>query len=217
MKVLPLAAALIAAATTSACATRGEGDVSRTPNPLVNAATTPLRDVGLMRPEIPELLKGIGFPYQQGVLAGGCPAIALEIGRLDAVLGEESYQPGQERSLSSRAGDYVENYAAGELGDVTDIVPYRGWVRRLSGASRAERKAAAAYALGETRRTFLRGYGAALGCPGVVPDPPPPPETDEQRDAREDREKAEARAANRAAEQAEDDRQAAERARRRNR
>lgn len=213
MKVLPLAAALVAVVTTTACATRGEGDRDRG-NSLMSAAATPLRDVGLMRPEVPELLKGIGFPYQQGTLTAGCSAIALEIGRLDAVLGEESYQPGQERSLSSRAGDYVENYAAGEA---ADIVPYRGWVRRLSGANAAERKAAAAYALGETRRTFLRGYGAALGCPGVVPAPPPPPETDEQREARENREKAEARTAERAAEQAGRDREAAERARQRNR
>lgn len=209
MKLAPIAAALLAATALGACATRGEGDRSREGNPFVNAVQTPLRDVNLVRPEVPEILKGIGYPYSQDAPSQGCPAIALEIGRLDAVLGEESYQPGQERGLVTRAGDYAENYAAGQLADAADIVPYRSWVRRLSGASRAESRAAGAYAMGEMRRTFLRGYGAALGCPGVVPAAPPAPETDEQRDAREDREKAERRAAERAAERVEEEREQA--------
>jgi hypothetical protein len=46
-------------------------------------------------------------------------------------------------------------------------------VRQLSGATRAERDAIAAFEIGQIRRSFLRGYGASLGCRGVLPQPPP--------------------------------------------
>jgi hypothetical protein len=46
-------------------------------------------------------------------------------------------------------------------------------VRRISGASRAERDALRAFSNGQQRRTFLRGYGASLGCPNMIPPPPP--------------------------------------------
>lgn len=184
MSRLPLAAAALMAVAASSCATRGEGDQTRgDENRFVTAAATPLRDVGIIRPDVPQLLEHLNYPYQQEGLTNGCTAIAYEIGRLDAVLGEESYQPGEERSLSSRAGDAAENFAVDQVASAADFIPYRGWVRRLSGASRAERKAAAAYAMGEQRRTFLRGYGAALGCPSILPAPPPAePEENEDRD-----------------------------------
>ena len=37
----------------------------------------------------------------------------------------------------------------------------------------AEREALRAVANGQQRRTFLRGYGASLGCPSIIPPPPP--------------------------------------------
>lgn len=182
MKSLSIAVLALAAAATSACATRPEGeDQARDQQGgLLNAAATPLRDVGLIRPDIPDLIENLTYPYEMQGLAEGCPSVLYEIGRLDAILGSESYQPGPERSLYARGGDAAENYAVGSVADAAaDLVPYRSWVRRLSGASGRERKMAAAYALGEQRRTFLRGFGAALGCPGIIPDAPPPREEDD--------------------------------------
>lgn len=178
MTRLPFAAAAMIAVAATGCAHRGEGDSQRRDagNPVMNAAATPLRDVGLIRPDVPEILQGITYPYSTNTLASGCPAILYEIGRLDAVLGEETFQPGEERSLVGRGMDAAGNAGVNAVaGAAADIIPYRGWVRRLSGASRAEREAGEAYDRGDQRRTFLRGYGAALGCPSVVPAPPPPP------------------------------------------
>ena len=53
-----------------------------------------------------------------------------------------------------------------------DLIPFRSWVRRLSGATEADREALRAVANGQQRRTFLRGYGASLGCPDIIPAPP---------------------------------------------
>jgi len=190
MSTLKLAAAACLVISVAACASRrAEGDdQSRETNNnggFLNAAATPLRDVGLIRPDVPEILQSMNYPYQQNDLAQGCPSVLYEIGRLDAILGEESYQPGVRANLYARVQDAAGDAAVGAVaGAAADMVPYRSWVRRLSGASRAEREAAAKYALGEQRRAFLRGYGAALGCPGVVPAPPPPeqPRRDDDED-----------------------------------
>jgi hypothetical protein len=103
-----------------------------------------------------------------------CNAVARELGALDAVLGPESYQPGPNRNIWDRSGDFVEEQAIEAAVDTAqDLIPFRSWVRRISGASRAEREALRAVANGQQRRTFLRGYGASLGCRNVIPPPPP--------------------------------------------
>jgi hypothetical protein len=160
--------ALVCAA--SAC---NGGRTADTRRGVVNAAATPIRDVGLIRPEIPPVLRTLGYPYSTASLAAGCSAVSYEIGQLDAVLGPESFQAGPARNIWDRGGDLAEQQAIDAFQDTAeDIIPFRSWVRRLSGASHAEREALRAFANGQQRRTFLRGYGASLGCPSVVPPPP---------------------------------------------
>lgn len=175
-----LAIALILAASlgVSACATGRTADTRRG---VTNAALSPLRDIGLVRQEIPLALRNLGYPYSTATLTEGCPAVAREIGALDAALGPESYQPGPSRNIWDKSGDYLEEQAIDYVqGTAEDLIPFRSWVRRLSGANRAERDAIRAAANGQQRRTFLRGYGASLGCPSVIP-PPPPQEQPRQR------------------------------------
>ena len=43
-------------------------------------------------------------------------------------------------------------------------VPFRGWVRKLSGAERQERRVARAIEAGEARRAFLRGLAVGQAC-----------------------------------------------------
>ncbi len=145
---------------------------------VADAATMPLRDVGLIRPDIPAPLAGLNYPYESQPLLAGCSQVLYEIGQLDAALGIESYQPGGDKSLATRGADAAVGGAVGYARDAAgDVIPFRGWVRRASGAAKAEREVAHAIEMGQTRRAFLRGYGAAIGCMNVVPAPPPPPET----------------------------------------
>jgi hypothetical protein len=44
------------------------------------------------------------------------------------------------------------------------LIPFRGWVRKLSGAERHSRLVAEAVAAGMTRRAYLKGLGQAQGC-----------------------------------------------------
>lgn len=141
---------------------------------ISDAARSPLRDVGLIRQQIPPLLQSLTYPYSTASLAPGCAAVAYEIAQLDSVLGPESFQPGPDRNIWDRGGEFAEDQVIDAAQDTAnDLIPFRSWVRRLSGANRAEREALRAFANGQQRRTFLRGYGASLGCANIVPAPPP--------------------------------------------
>jgi hypothetical protein len=154
----------------AACSTGRTADTRRG---VSGAASIPLRDVGLIRPEIPLLLRNLQYPYSTATLTN-CAAVTHEINQLDGVLGPESYQPGPNRNIWDRSGDFVEDQTIQAAEDAaSDLIPFRSWVRRISGASRAERDALRAVANGQQRRTFLRGYGASLGCPSIIPPPPP--------------------------------------------
>lgn len=159
----------------------GTGRTADTRRGVSDAAYIPFRDVGLIRPEIPLLLRNLQYPYSTATLAD-CAAVSREIAQLDAVLGPESYQPGPNRNIWDRSGDFVEEQTIQAAEDTaSDLIPFRSWVRRISGASRAERDALRAVANGQQRRTFLRGYGASLGCPSMIPPPPPNVATGERR------------------------------------
>jgi hypothetical protein len=185
-----MAAVALLAFGAAACASDGKQERARAEAPKVDrgdqvrrgvadAATMPLRDVGIIRPDIPAPLAGLGYPYETQQLLTGCSQVLYEIGQLDAALGVESYQPGPEKSLGTRGADAAVGGTVGLARDAAgDIVPFRGWVRRASGAAKAEREVARAIELGQTRRAFLRGYGAAIGCLNVIPAPPPPPENE---------------------------------------
>ncbi len=179
--ILRLGVIVLALAAT-ACASRAQtGDddtrADRTRRGIAGAAQQPLRDVGLVRPDIPDLLENMRYPYSTLSLAGGCPNVQYEIGQLDAIIGGENYQPSTRtrreqgmEAASNATVDAAENLAA-------DAIPFRGWVRRLSGAQRADQRYARAIEMGQMRRAFLRGYGASLGCRAVLPAPPPGPAT----------------------------------------
>jgi hypothetical protein len=168
--IVGLISAVALSVAVSSCSTGRTADTRRG---VTGAAAIPLRDVGLIRPEIPLLLRNLQYPYSTVTLSN-CQAVLNEINQLDSVLGPESYQPGPNRNIWDRSGDFVEEQAI-EAAENTaeDLIPFRSWVRRISGASRAERDALRAVANGQQRRTFLRGYGASLGCPNIIPPPPP--------------------------------------------
>lgn len=168
---------LVGALGAASCASDGEDRRNRAGeirDSMGDAATMPLRDLNLIREEIPPVLAAIRYPYDTTTLAAGCTAVAYEIGQLDAVLGAENYQPGQDdRNWSERGADLATDAANDAVRGTGDILPFRGWVRSASGANRAEREAIRAFEMGQMRRSFLRGYGSSLGCRGIVPQPPP--------------------------------------------
>jgi hypothetical protein len=59
--------------------------------------------------------------------------------------------------LGSVAADSVRTSTEG-------VLPFRRWVRRLTGAERYSKEVTAAIAAGTVRRSFLKGVGLARGC-----------------------------------------------------
>jgi len=54
-------------------------------------------------------------------------------------------------------------------GVAEDVIPFRGLVRKLSGAERHSKKVTAALVAGSVRRAYLKGMRVAQGCPVDTP------------------------------------------------
>ncbi len=140
----------------AACATQ---DSSR----LSSAATTPLSDLNLVQATIPPVLEDARkLPYRPPA-DSSCQSLSSDIRALDEALGPDLDAPASEANpgLLERGGDL----AAGALKSAAEgVVPFRGWVRKLSGAERYARDVAASIAAGSVRRAFLKGLRAAQRC-----------------------------------------------------
>lgn len=145
------------------------GPAAQTPDArMVQAATAPLSDLDIVRAPIPPvLLAARQAPY--GLPAdASCPALTAEIESLDAALGADLDTPSTpvNPSLIERGTEAAGDALVGAVRNTTEgVIPFRGWVRRLTGAERYSRKVSAAIAAGSVRRGFLKGLGQAAGCP----------------------------------------------------
>lgn len=130
---------------------------------VAEAVTTPLSDLNLVNAPIPQSL----VHAQNGPYAvpedSSCGALLSEVSALDADLGPDLDTPASESnpSLVERGSDL----AVGVVRKTAEgVVPYRRWVRKLSGAERYSKQVAAAIAAGTVRRAFLKGMAQAKGC-----------------------------------------------------
>lgn len=132
-----------------------------------DAATAPLEDLNLKRKSIPPVLqRAVADPYDVTGLTR-CEPIAAEIGRLDAALGPDLDEapPPDNRSKGKKVADAA--YGAGVSGvrDTTqDVLPFRGWVRKLTGAAKHDKAVAKAIQSGSVRRGYLKGVGMRMNC-----------------------------------------------------
>jgi hypothetical protein len=151
----------------SAAPSSASDTVSKAGTQITQAATTPLSDLNLVHADIPPvLLAAMKAPYADPA-DGGCPGLLTEIHALDAALGADLDTPAtaSNPSLVERSAGAVGGAAVGALQGVAEgVVPFRGWVRKLSGAERYSKEVAAAIAAGTVRRAFLKGLGHAAGC-----------------------------------------------------
>ncbi len=134
---------------------------------VTDAATAPLTDLNLVRADIPPvLIAAQKAPYAVPV-DQSCANFTVQVAAIDAVLGADldvsptDANPG----LIPRGQEAATKSAIGQLrGAAEGLIPYRSWVRKLSGAERYSREVAAAIAAGTVRRSFLKGLGQAAGC-----------------------------------------------------
>jgi hypothetical protein len=160
------------------------GCTSQQKSSVTTAATMPLSDLNVVRADIPPLLdRARHAPYAMPSDTS-CDALDSDIEALDDVLGPDLDAPRStdRPSLLERGTTAAGNEAVGALkGAAQGVVPFRHWVRQLTGAERYSNKVAAAIIAGTERRSFLKGLRAAFGCPAppgastpaaVSPSPP---------------------------------------------
>jgi hypothetical protein len=131
-----------------------------------DAVAQPFRDFGLMKKKIPYALSRIADPYAEPS-GPSCQWITHELGQLSAALGPEvAVMPVPNQASTSETGSSMAVDAAGDLIRSTGsgLIPGRSIIRRLSGATRADKLYEAARERGMVRRGYLTGVSRARGC-----------------------------------------------------
>ncbi|WP_243295527.1 hypothetical protein [Geothrix mesophila] len=134
---------------------------------LSGAATAPLGDLNLVRAKIPPILLAAQKAPYGPPTDPTCAGLVAEVRQLDAALPPDlDAPPTADPSLGERGRAEASGAAVGAVRHTTEgLIPFRGWVRKLSGAERHSRLVAEAVAAGLTRRAYLKGLGQAQGCP----------------------------------------------------
>lgn len=154
---LPL---LLIAAVLAGCAT----DNNKQQEPVQKAIITPLNDLNLVNAPIPPVLVEVQKSPYALKEAVTCDELKDGIHALDEVLGADLDTPATDANpgLVERGGSLV----TGAVQHAAEgLIPYRGWVRKISGAERYSKQVAAAIAAGTVRRAFLKGVARAKACP----------------------------------------------------
>lgn len=135
---------------------------------LGDAVASPLSDLNLVGDKLPEvLLQARREPYVKPADAS-CAGLAAALGLLDEQLGPDldTAQVQAERDLMERGGEALGDAAIGTIkGAAEGLLPFRGWLRRLSGADKRDRDILTALRAGVARRGYLRGLQQAQACP----------------------------------------------------
>ena len=144
----------------SACASH-KNDTSQK---IEAAVTAPLTDLNLIKTNIPSALRtALKNPYAQPA-DSSCSNLAKEITELDEVLGADLDTPVTKSNEGLIARSLVSESVSAIRKNTEAVVPYRNWVRKLSGAERKSKTVAAAIRAGGIRRAYLKGIGQANKC-----------------------------------------------------
>jgi hypothetical protein len=159
----------------AACASKGEpppqkiqttSDANK--DGIDGAVSAPLRDMNLLRTKIPPaLLEAMAEPYARPPKKTNCDTLISMVAPLDLALGEDvdRVPPQENEDLMDRGKRMAGSAAFGAMASAAqDLIPMRGWVRKLSGAEKHDRLVQSAMASGAIRRAYLKGLGEARGC-----------------------------------------------------
>ena len=130
------------------------------------AVEAPFADVNVVRTKIPAvLLRAEEAPYARPSPAS-CRQLSVDVVELDEVLGDDlDIDEVEDVNLKARRGRQAGETAVMALRyTAEDFIPFRNWVRKLSGAQARDNQVRAAVYAGRARRSYLKGLGEALNC-----------------------------------------------------
>ncbi len=136
-----------------------QSDADRLEQKAEGVVRQPMKDIGLMRENPPEVLRDAQkAPYTMAGLKS-CADLKHAIGELDVVLGPDvDAVDDQGDALPARLAE------AGAKSIVNALIPFRGLVREASGAAEADRKFRMMVAAGMARRGYLKGVAETRKC-----------------------------------------------------
>jgi hypothetical protein len=139
----------------------------------IDAVEAPFHDLNLIQKGIPSVLVEAEIAPYLVPSDQSCEALSKSIYELDAALGADQKGHLQDPTLYERAVDELDEQAVDAIRNTTEsVVPFRGWVRKLSGAARHAKRISRANAAGLIRRSFLKGIRVSKNCPMVLPQQP---------------------------------------------
>ena len=149
----------------SACSTQKSTSQNDTPQQIGDAVTAPLKDLNLVKTAIPTALRNAQKNPYAIPADTSCTSLAKEINALNEVLGKDLDTPATDKDDSLLTRNNVVNESVSAIRKTTEAaVPFRNWVRKLSGAERKSKAVAAAITAGSIRRAYLKGIGQANQC-----------------------------------------------------
>jgi hypothetical protein len=126
----------------------------------VDVVTKPFSDLNLKKAEVPPILLDAREKPYSLVGLRTCKSIQIEVGRLNAALGDD-IDVSIEKTRDEKRGNAVGNVAKSVI---TAFIPFGGVIREVSGAAANDRQMQVLLYAGASRRAFLKGYGQARGC-----------------------------------------------------
>jgi hypothetical protein len=159
------ASALLCGCATGRSDGSGQIQTSREANQenVRGAVSAPLRDVNVVRTKIPPiLLESMADPYARPADPGGCKELVEMLAPVDEALGPDLDAPAPDEDDLMQRGQTTALGAAATV--ASEAIPFRGWIRKLSGAERHDQLVQSAILAGAVRRAYLKGLGEAQGC-----------------------------------------------------
>jgi len=131
---------------------------SKKPTGEVSTAAIPLNDLNLVKSKIPPVLVDARVAPYAVPNEISCGSLNGIIASLDAVLPADVDATIEEKNKTKKAASNALNNT------VKSLVPFRGWLRKLSGAERHSKKVAKAISAGTIRRAFIKGIKSTKQC-----------------------------------------------------
>jgi DNA-binding PucR family transcriptional regulator len=141
----------------AACSTSRDTEKDR--EEINSALTSPLKDLNLIREKIPDVLLAAEKNPYAIPLESDCKNLESEIDALDKVLAPDIDQKTKTETGIVQSGvEAIGDASLDAIRRTTEsVIPYRSWVRKLTGAERSSKLVGNAIRAGNLRRAFLKG------------------------------------------------------------
>lgn len=139
----------------------------------MDAVEAPFHDLNLIQKGIPSILVEAEIAPYLVPSDQSCEALSASIYELDVALGADQKGHLKDPTMYERAMEELDEQAVDAIRNTTEgVVPFRGWVRKVTGAARHAKRISRANAAGLIRRSFLKGIRVSKNCPMVIPQQP---------------------------------------------